>query len=91
METAPQRKRRAGIAVHFVTEDEREELWRARMEVLPNKNDRVGLASEGEISTWYKVENQVRWEFEYDSIEYEGEERVAPYANFSVVIPVSEV
>jgi len=91
METTPERKRRAGIAVHFVTEDEREELWRARMEVLPDKNDHVGLASEGEISTWYKVKNPVKWEFEYDSLDYQGETLLAPYANFSVVIPVSEV
>jgi len=91
METTPHRKRRAGIAVHFVDEDSREELWRSRMEVLPAENDEVGLASEGGISTWYKVESPKKWEFVYDSIEYEGDEHIAPYANFSVVIPVSEV
>jgi len=94
--TEPRRKLRAGIIVVFRAEDTLDELWRTRLEVLPEVDDEVGLVVDGEVATWYKVEKKV-WEFLHNvAIVDEGDEGqeqpiVADYAYAGVCVLVSEV
>lgn len=84
---------RLGAMVCFRLEGSMELLWKAPLEFLPQPNWHVGLLVDGEVETWYKVE-QVKCEFQVEIGEVGGDPPQpweAEYAAVGPCIIVSEV
>lgn len=84
---------RAGVMVCFRREDTEELLWKAPLEFLPQPGWHVGLLSNSEVETWYKVE-QIKCEFRIETGEVGAdppEPWAAEYAAVGPCVFVSEV
>ncbi|KKL04528.1 hypothetical protein LCGC14_2615170 [marine sediment metagenome] len=89
------REGRAGIIVSFLLEGTLELLWKSSMQHPPRVDELVGLLGDGEVETWYKVE-EVRYEFRYETSLAGGGEipevpMVSEYARNAPIVVVSVV
>jgi hypothetical protein len=70
-------------------------LWKAPMQYVPRADELVGKVENGDVATWYKVE-QVKYELRYELLTPGGGETPeneveAPYADVATTVLVSVV
>ena len=66
-------------------------LWKVKRQDVPREAELVGPLENGEVVTWYRVE-QVKYEFKYQTVsDPGGKEILMPHADSAPVVFVSEI